>query len=98
MAESWGITVDAYNGREGAALGKYRGGQSIALGVENLATWCHELVHAADDRAGTITKLPGQQLDNEVVAELGGAVLLEVLGLEADSDRGGAWHGECRSN
>ena len=91
VAEKWGITVDAYNGREGAALGKYRHGQSIALGVENLSTWAHELCHAADDRAGTITKAPGQQLDNEVVAELGATVLLELLGHETESDRGGAW-------
>ena len=91
VAEQWGLTVDAYNGREGAALGRYRWGQSIALGVENLSTWSHELVHAADDRAGTITKAHGQQPDNEIVAELGGAVLLEVLGHETDSDHGGAW-------
>ena len=45
----------------------------------------------ADDKAGTITKAHGQQPDNEIVAELGGAVLLEVLGHETDSDRGGAW-------
>jgi hypothetical protein len=91
VAESWGITVDAYNGREGAAAGKYRSGQAIAIGVENLSTWAHELTHAADDRNGTITKLGGQQPDNEIVAELGGAVLLEVLGHTVESDRGGAW-------
>jgi hypothetical protein len=49
------------------------------------------LVHAADYRAGTITKTPGQQPDNEVVAELGGAILLEILGHEVEADRGGAW-------
>ena len=64
---------------------------AIALGVENLSTWSHELIHAADDRLGTLTKRPGQQLDNEVVAEFGGAVLLECLGFSVESDRGGAF-------
>ena len=91
VAKKWGLSVDAYNGKSAGYLGYYRHGQAIALGVENWATWAHELVHAADDQAGTITKAHGQQPDNEIVAELGGAVLLEVLGHEADSDRGGAW-------
>ena len=64
---------------------------AIALGVENLLTWAHELTHAADDRNGTITKLPGQQPDNEVVAQLGGTILLEVLGHKIESDRGFCW-------
>ena len=38
-----------------------------------------------------MTKAPGQQPDNEVVAELGGAILLEILGHESESDRGGCW-------
>ncbi|MCP4896091.1 MAG: ArdC family protein [bacterium] len=91
VAEKWGLSVDAYNGKNAGYLGYYRHGQSIALGVENWATWAHELVHAADDKAGTITKAHGQQPDNEIVAELGGAVLLEVLGHTVESDRGGAW-------
>ena len=92
VAESWGITVDAFNGQSSGYLGIYRHGQAIALGVENWSTWAHELVHAADDQAGPITKAPGQQPDNEIVAELGGAILLEVLGHDVDSDRGGAWN------
>ena len=91
VAESWGLTVDAFNGDRARYLGYYRHGQAIALGVENLSTWAHELCHAADDRAGTITKAHGQQPDNEIVAELGGAILLEVLGHHIESDRGGAW-------
>jgi len=39
---------------------------------------------------GTFTREKGQQLDNEIVAELGGAVLLECLGYGAESDRGNA--------
>jgi hypothetical protein len=91
VAQQWGLSVDAFNGANASYLGYYRHGQAIALGVENWSTWAHELVHAADDQAGTITKTRGQQPDNEIVAELGGAVLLEVLGHETEADRGGCW-------
>ncbi|MFH1268631.1 MAG: ArdC family protein, partial [Planctomycetota bacterium] len=90
VAETWGLSVDAYNGRAGVALGKYRHGAGIALGVENLATWAHELCHAADDRLGNL-KERGQHWRSETVAELGGAVLLEALGYDVESDRGGCW-------
>ncbi len=92
VAESWGLSVDAYNGQAGGSQGHYRHGVAIALGVENLSTWTHELCHAADDRAGTLTRANGQQIDNEVVAEFGGAILLEILGHETESDRGGCWN------
>jgi hypothetical protein len=91
VAQEWGLSVDAFNGKGARHLGYYQHGNAIALGVKNLSTWAHELTHAADDRKGTITKAPGQQPDNEVVAELGGAILLEILGHETKSDRGGAW-------
>ena len=90
VAADWGLTVQAYNGQQGAAQGWYRHGQAIALGVENLSTWCHELCHAADFRTGGLTEL-GQHWRSETVAELGGAILLECLGFPVDSDRGGAW-------
>ena len=90
VAESWGLSIDAYNGQAGRPLGKYRHGSGIALGVENLSTWTHELCHAADDRLGTL-KERGQHWRSETVAELGGAVLLEVLGYDSESDRGGCW-------
>ena len=91
VAKGWGLCVDAFNGEGARYLGYYRHGQAIALGVKNLSTWAHELCHAADDRAGTITKAPGQQPDNELVAELGGAILLEILGHPVEADRGGCW-------
>ncbi len=90
VAESWGLSVDAYNGQPGRALGKYRHASGIALGVENLSTWAHELVHAADDRLGQL-KERGQHWRSETVAELGGAVLLETLGYDSEADRGGCW-------
>ena len=90
VAAHWGLTVQAYNGHAGKAQGWYRRGQAIALGVENLSTWCHELCHAADFKTGGLTEM-GQHWRSETVAELGGAILLECLGFPVDSDRGGAW-------
>ena len=88
VAEEWGLSVEAYNKAGGGLLGQYRHGTGIALGVENLSTWCHELVHAADDRKGT---LRGRKIRKETVAELGGAVLLRILGYENEADLGGCW-------
>lgn len=88
VAKTWGLAVQTYNGGANGALGWYRHGTAIALGVENLSTWAHELVHAAEDRLGN---LKGDKRASEVVAELGGAVLLTMLGREHDADLGGAW-------
>ena len=90
VARAWGLSVEAYNGEGARYRGKYLHGHAIALGVENLATWAHELTHAADDRCQGGLK-GGQHLDQEVVAELGGAVLLTILGHAHDADRGGCW-------
>lgn len=92
VAEAWGVNVDTYSHRGNNPLGYYRfaasGDQAIRLGVENLSTWCHELVHAADRK---LTNLDGEAWRREVVAELGGAVLLECLGMTHDADLGGAF-------
>ena len=90
VARSWELWVESYNGRGGAARGRYRPGRGIAIGVENLATWTHELMHAADDRLGHL-KERGQHVDSETVAELGGATLLQCRGCERDADLGGCW-------
>ena len=90
VAQAWGLSVQAYSGRDGATLGRYVLGKGIAVGVKNLSTWAHELIHAADDKNGNLVER-GQHWRSEVVAELGGAVLLECLGLSEDSDRGGCW-------
>ena len=96
VAESWGITVEGYNGESGRALGRFQysaltgEGRAIALGVKNLATWAHELLHAADNKLGNL-KENGQHWRSETVAELGGTILLECLGLSEESDKGGCW-------
>jgi len=91
VADHWGLKVTSFNGQGGRFLGRYTHGQSIAVGVENLSTWAHELMHAADDKNGTITKQMGQNPGNEIVAEMGGAVLLKIMGYDVESDIGGAW-------
>lgn len=90
VAESWGLKVSAYDGRRASALGWYLRGQAIAVGVENLATWAHELCHAADYRNGKLVER-GQHWRSETVAELGGAILMYCLGYEREADLGGAW-------
>ena len=88
VAEAWGLSVERYNGQPGSYLGVYKPRSGIALGVKNLSTWCHELVHAADDRNGTMSK---NKVKKEIVAELGGAVLLKLLGHDHEADLGGCW-------
>lgn len=91
VAQEWGIQVGTYTHAQGNPLGYYRyGGEGLAimLGVENLSTFTHELVHAADHR---IAGLREAQWHKEIVAELGGAILLECLGKSHDADLGGAF-------
>ena len=92
VAEAWGINVATFSHRGEDPLGYYRyassGNQAVMLGVENLSTWAHELVHAADHR---LTNLKGEKWHKEIVAELGGAVLLECIGMTHDADLGGAF-------
>jgi antirestriction protein ArdC len=91
VAESWGIEIQSYDGAEGGRLGFYScAGDRIGLGVQNLATWAHELVHGADARNIGGLK-PGQRVDQEVVAELGSGILLTLLGKPVDADLGGCW-------
>ena len=82
--------MDAYDSQQRGPQGKYALKTYFALGVKNLSTWAHELLHAADDRLGHLTER-GQHWRSETVAELGGAILLEALGFEFESDRGGCW-------
>lgn len=90
VAHHWELQVTPFSGRGSRALGVYTAATQIGLGVENLATWAHELVHAADDRLGLLDFSFGRP-EAEIVAEFGGAVLLEVIGYPEDSDRGGAY-------
>ena len=92
VANAWNINVGAYTHTGAAPLGFYRfssvGDKAIMLGTENLSTFTHELVHAADHR---LHSLQGSKAHREIVAEFGGAVLLECLGRHTDADLGGAY-------
>lgn len=88
VARQWGLSVEVFDGEAGGRHGFYRLGRSIGLGVRNLSTWAHELVHAADDRAGNLRER-GQHWRSETVAQLGAAVLLRLLGHDAEADLGG---------
>lgn len=89
VARAWNIKLTSYNGDNKAYLGFFAPGrQLIALGVENLSTWAHELNHAADYRNNTMSN---EKAQDEIVAELGGATLLMAANLTADADIGGAW-------
>jgi hypothetical protein len=89
VARSWGLAValHSYDDSPGR-LGYFAQGLGISLAVENLGTWTHELIHAADARLGTMVQ---GTVAREVVAEFGGAILLECLGYPVESDRGGAY-------
>lgn len=89
VARVWNLTVETFSladdpTRAGVAVL----GSGIGIGVKNLSTWAHELVHQADHRAGNISE---DSYSNEVVATLGASTLLEALGLEDESDRGFAY-------
>jgi len=89
VAQAWGIKVNISH--HPGALGHISNdGKRIGLAVENLATWAHEMIHAADIRLGNLTE-KGQHWRSETVAELGGCILLECLGYKGESDRGGAF-------
>ena len=91
VAESWNVHVDTTSYHSGGPLGYYRYGsasQAIVLSTENESTWLHELTHAADHRVGGLKEAKWHK---ETVAELVAAVLAQCLGLEYESDLGGAY-------
>lgn len=88
LARAWNLQVETFAIRDDPnRAGLAIPGIGIALSARNLSTWMHELVHQADHRCGTLGK---DKLRNEIVATLGSAVLLETMGFESESDRGGA--------
>jgi len=97
VAETWGIDVGSYNGKSAHAAGYFEPtALVIRLGVKNLSTWLHELVHASDFRLGNLsmegyTKDKESKAESEIVAEFGGCILAHALGLEEKADDGGCW-------
>lgn len=93
VAQAWGIELAAYSGKEASAKGWYARNGVIGLGTKNLSTWTHELIHAAEDKLGALPKQykGTEKQEAEVVAELGGATLLIMMGHDVEADTGGAW-------
>jgi len=91
VAQKWGINVIVGGGNDNSStMGWFQPRtQTIKLNVENLSTWTHELIHAADYRLGNLIHDDETWL-TEAVAELGGAVLLSLIGYKDDADLGGA--------
>ena len=90
VADGWGLSVSAFSGEGARYYGYYKHRKAIALGVKNLSTWAHEIMHAADDKVqGGLAG--SSKIDKEIIAELGGTILLEILGYQTESDRGGCW-------
>lgn len=91
VAQTFGLELLTYGGKEVGADGFYApSAGKIGLGVENVATWLHELIHAADDRLGNLTER-GQHWRSETVAQLGASVLAHMIGLGDEADEGGSW-------
>lgn len=91
VAKAWGLSVQTFNGKPDKYLGYYRPQSAIALGVENLHVWCHELTHAADHKLVGAEFKGGQQPDQEIVADLGACILLQCLGHDVEADPGFCW-------
>ena len=96
VAKTWGISVDSYSGEGSGAAGFYMPSANIIqLGVKNLSTWLHELIHAAEDKLGVLptgSKYVCEEKNKaEIVAEFGGCVLGHIIGEDIGADTGGCY-------
>jgi hypothetical protein len=89
VADHWGIDVNLYAGVAGRARGRASFGSvpRISLGVENVDTWLHELIHHADSRLGSLVER-GQHWRSETVAQFGAATLATLLNMEHEANLG----------
>lgn len=88
VAQRWNIQVNIDVNSKG--LGYYAPGKNkIGLAVKNKSTWCHELTHVADDKLNGLNLY--QDSVQEAVAELGGAILLSIIGETEEADIGGCF-------
>ena len=84
VATKWGIEVRTAGGT-GAAYG-WTTGTEIVLCTDAELTWLHELTHCADSRARGKPLKGGQHSDQEIVAQLGAAVLAHLVGRQNPND------------
>jgi antirestriction protein ArdC len=81
VAKRWGISI-----KQGFDNPSWYGYYSptrkeITVATDSQITFTHELMHAADEKVQGKIK-PGQEPQQEIVAEFGAAVLLRMLGLK----------------
>ena len=83
IAQQWGIEV-SWQSFQGDAYGAYSPiRKEIVLATHNEQVFFHELAHAAHQRVNGKLK-PGQDLKQEIVAELTAAVLAHLYGKKAN--------------
>ena len=83
VAQAWGISVKAIPGNF-RYYGYYSGGKKeIALASPEECVFFHELTHAGHDRISLLK--PGQDWKQEIVAELGAAVLCRLVGKKGEN-------------
>ena len=80
VARAQGITVTTGHSRTAAASINIKR-KVVTMSVTDKQTWLHELMHFADSEVQGGLK-GGQQVDQEIVAEFGSAVLASCLGIE----------------
>ncbi len=80
LAESWGIEV-TQGFKNPRYLGLYRGGKKkeIRMVTEDQQTFFHELVHAAEDRLGSLKK--DSKEEKEIIADFASGILMNMFGL-----------------
>lgn len=88
-AAEWGITVKAVNGN-GMAAGWYAPlEKSILVATTEEKTFFHELSHAAHFRITKGKMKPGQDPDQEIIAELSAQTLCYLVGKRSSGDTRG---------
>ena len=85
VAEAWGIRVSYLGCMEGAAGSCTADGKDIRLATHDEDVFFHELAHAADARIQGRLK-PGQQVEQEVAAEMSAAVLSRMYGVQLGNE------------
>ena len=86
VAEKLGVSISA-GGENGQAYGWFTPStKNITVCVEGFQTWLHELFHADEGDRGVLVEGKGQDPGNEISAELGSLVLMNVLGYADQAD------------
>lgn len=94
VAKEWGVKVDAYEDTTGNVGGYYsQDNNSISLATKNVSVWLHELMHKADDQLQNLKRHANktERAYDEVVAQLGSAVLAKLLGRDDDLEDKWTW-------